>query len=296
MIETLFQDTPTVVLFGILAGVLSVFAYIPYIKDTLAGRTQPQRASWLIWSVLSTIALVSQIHEGAGPSLLFAGVQVSCTVLIFALSSWVGTNNKLRHTDHLIFMAAGLGLVLWYFTNSAAYALAVTISISLLGGAATVLKTYRDPGSETCVTWLISFVASGFALLAVGQLDPMLLAYPMYLLVLYGAILGALGLGRLRERRRHHKGLARGDWSDVPLGQAQMGAVWSDGMGGDLSLQAANKPTPIDHSGTLHHAAANASMIGTKSAPFREAPPTSPPSTSGRPKISAALPGLTDPP
>lgn len=253
MIETLFQDTPTVVLFGILSGVLSIFAYVPYIKDTLAGRTKPQRASWLIWSMLSTIALFSQFHEGAGPSLLFAGVQVTCTLVVFGLSSWVGTNNRLRHTDHLIFMVAGFGLVLWYFTNSAAYALAVTISISLLGGAATVLKTYRDPGSETCITWVVSFVASGCAMLAVGRIDPVLLAYPLYLLVLYGAILGAIFLGRLRNARairavdREVQAIPR----DICGPQTPSG--WSDGSGFEHQLHAANKPTPVAGFSHAHH-------------------------------------------
>lgn len=252
MIETLFQDTPTVVLFGILSGVLSVFAYIPYIKDTIAGRTRPQRASWLIWSVLSTIALVSQIHEGAGPSLLFAGVQVSCTVLVFGLSSWVGTNNRLRHTDHLIFMAAGFGLVLWYFTESAAYALAVTISISLLGGAATVVKTYRDPGSETSVTWVVSFVASGFALLSVGSFDPVLLAYPMYLFVLYGAILAAIGLGRVRLRTLGTAS-ARKDEPVTAQVHPQIVTPWPETSEFEETLHAANKPTPVAGFSEAHH-------------------------------------------
>ena len=69
--------------FGIASGALSTFAYIPYIIDTVARRTQPQRASWLIWSVLGSIALISQIYEGATSSLWFAGVQVSGTIIVF---------------------------------------------------------------------------------------------------------------------------------------------------------------------------------------------------------------------
>lgn len=245
MIEALFLDTPTVVLFGMLAGMLSVCAYVPYIKDTLAGRTQPQRASWLIWSVLSTIALFSQIHEGAGPSLLFASVQVSCTVLIFGLSSWVDTFNTFKRTDYLIFLAAGCGLVLWYLTNSAVYALAVTISISLLGGAATVLKTYRDPNSETAITWLVSFVASGCALLAVGKMDPVLLAYPLYLFVLYGAILAATGLGRLAEAKKRKSTPCRVQTLSLELGTLQPRHGWLDNTDMPEPLHAANQPTPV---------------------------------------------------
>ena len=46
---------------GLAAALLSTCAYIPYIRDTLRGNTQPQRASWLIWSVLGSVAYESQM-------------------------------------------------------------------------------------------------------------------------------------------------------------------------------------------------------------------------------------------
>jgi hypothetical protein len=187
-------------LFGIASGVLSTFAYIPYIIDTAARRTQPQRASWLIWSVLGSIAFFSQVFEGASSSLWFAGVQVSGTIIVFVLSIRVGLGRYLSRSDHAILGAASIGLLLWYLTDNAAYALAITISISLLGGVATVVKAYNDPDSETLITWVVSFVASLCAVLSVGRLDFTLLAYPLYLFTLYLAFIVAIVLGRVRQR------------------------------------------------------------------------------------------------
>lgn len=187
-------------LFGIASGVLSTFAYIPYIIDTAARRTRPQRASWLIWSVLGSIAFFSQVFEGASSSLWFAGVQVSGTIIVFVLSIWVGQGRYLSRSDHAILGAASIGLLLWYMTDNAAYALAITISISLLGGVATVVKAYNDPDSETLITWVVSFVASLCAVLSVGRLDFTLLAYPLYLFTLYLAFIVAIVLGRVRQR------------------------------------------------------------------------------------------------
>lgn len=184
---------------GVAAGVLSTIAYLPYIVDTTAGRTQPQRASWLIWSILGTIAFFSQIYEGATASLWFAGVQVSGTVTVFLLSIWKGQGVYLRKADYLVLAIAGVGLLLWYFTETAAYALAITISISLMGGALTVTKSYARPESETLITWVISLVASICALFAVGKFDPVLLAYPTYLFTLYTLFVGAILLGRRRN-------------------------------------------------------------------------------------------------
>lgn len=183
-------------LFGLLSAALSTVAYLPYIRDTLLKRTQPQRASWFIWSVLGSIAFFSQVYEGATDSLWFAGVQVSGTIIVFVLSIWLGVGGILHKQDRYVLLMAGLGVLAWYMTSTAVYALAITITISLLGGAVTVRKAYIDPQSETLSTWGCSCIASLFALLAVGGGDPVLLAYPAYLFTLNGAIVCAVLMGQ----------------------------------------------------------------------------------------------------
>ena len=200
MLDLLFQGGDPLRLFGIASAVLSIFAFFPYARDTIKGRTQPQRACWLIWSVLGSIALITQVVEGATESLWFAAIQVGWTVAIFILAIWRGTGRFLRAGDEYILAAAAMGLVLWAFTKDAAYALVITISISLLGGLATTVKAYRAPGTETLTTWVVSWVAAACAVVAVGTLDWILLAYPLYLLLLYTGIVVAIMLGRNRRR------------------------------------------------------------------------------------------------
>ncbi|MCV6592647.1 MAG: hypothetical protein OIF48_06830 [Silicimonas sp.] len=139
--------------FGVAAGLLSTFAYLPYIRDTLSGNAQPQRASWLIWSVLGSIAFFSQLYEGAGASLWFAAVQVSGTLLVLLLSVWKGQGAYLRPVDYTVLTCAAVGLFLWYQTETAAWALSITIGVSLLGGFLTVAKSYHMPQTETLTTW-----------------------------------------------------------------------------------------------------------------------------------------------
>ena len=186
---------------GILAGVLSTIAFAPYITDTLRGRTHPQRACWLIWSVLGAISFFSQVYEGATASLWFAGVQVSGTILICLLSIRNGIGAYISSVDIYVLGAAAFGVVMWYMTETSAYALAISIGISLMGGCLTAAKAYKDPDSETLSTWVISFVASLFAIVAVGSLSPILLAYPVYLFTLYSVFICAILLGRRRLDR-----------------------------------------------------------------------------------------------
>lgn len=199
MFESTDQPADVLIYFGILSGILSTFAYVPYVIDTAARRTTPQRASWLIWSVLGSIAFFSQLYEGAGESLWFAGVQVTGTVIVFGLSVRFGVGGFLDRRDCLVLLCAAAGLALWYVTESAVYALAITVSISLLGGSVTVLKAFRDPASETLATWFLSFIAATCAVFSVGALDWVILAYPLYLFTLNGAIVMAVLLGRMKH-------------------------------------------------------------------------------------------------
>ena len=107
----------------------------------------------------------------------------------------------MTRADAVVLTIAAVGIVLWVMTESAVYALLISITISLMGGMLTVQKTYWFPNSETMSTWVMSFIASCFALVAVGSLDWLLLAYPLYLFVLNGAIIGAWVLGRMPEAR-----------------------------------------------------------------------------------------------
>ncbi len=202
--------------FGVASGVLGTIAFVPYIADTLAGRTRPQRASWLIWSILGSIAVMSQIYEGATVSLWFAVVQVGGTIIVFVISIWAGTGRFLSKTDYYILGLASIGLLLWYFTETAAYALAITISISLLGGLATVVKAWHYPHSETLSTWVVALLASCFAILSVGDFNPIIVAYPLYLFTLYLAFIVAICLGRLRQR------IATENNPGTPAGPAMM--------------------------------------------------------------------------
>lgn len=183
---------------GVLSGVLSVLAYLPYACDTWLRRTQPKRASWLIWSILSCISFFSLMYEGASTSLWLVGAQAISTTTIFLLSLTHGAGGFMRGADALVLLSAAAGLGLWALTDTAVYALLISVSISALGGWVTILKSFRYPRSETPVTWAISLFAALLVVVAVGPGNWVLLVYPMYLVTLNAAILLALYLGAYR--------------------------------------------------------------------------------------------------
>lgn len=186
---------------GGIAGLLSIVAFLPYIRDTWRGVTRPDRACWLIWAVLATISGVSHMAEGADGSMFYVSVQVGATLIVFALSFVKGTGRFFRKSNVITLGLAGAGLLSWAVMDTAIYAMMICIAVSALGGIRTAYKAYLDPNSETVMTWGLLIVSAGFGVVSVGVMDAVLLAYPLYLLGLYSAILMAIGAGRLAQQR-----------------------------------------------------------------------------------------------
>lgn len=181
---------------GVLSAVFSVGAFVPYILDTWRGTTRPERATWFIWSILSSLSFATNSYAGAVDSLWFVGAQAGSTVLIFILSLRHGVGGLVKKEDRRVLVAAAFGILLWAMNDNPIWALGISIGVSFLGATVTIAKAYRAPDSETLSTWLISVLAAGLGVVSVGGTDPILLAYPLYLLALYGGIVVAIGLGR----------------------------------------------------------------------------------------------------
>lgn len=199
MIQDIVQNTAVLERAGLAAAALSVYAFWPYIRDIVRNRTRPDRASWLIWALLSVVSLLSQTYEGADASLGFAAIQTGGTVIICLLTFWKSDGMRFRTEDSQVLTATAVGIWLWAEMETAAYSLMVTIGMSCMGAAFTVKKAYLDPDSETMATWVAFFVSALLASLAVGRLDWVLLAYPLYVMGMSGSIIAAILLGRLRN-------------------------------------------------------------------------------------------------
>jgi hypothetical protein len=172
---------------GVLAGLIGVADTLPYIHDTLRGGTRPHRGTWLIWSVLGVVVCLSQRADGASWSLVMAAVQAVSTVIIFLLAIPRGEGGVCR-TDLLMMAVAFGGVTVWLLADEPVVATACVVAADLIGVALMLPKTYRDPDSETLVTFAFASVGGLLAAVAVASADPALLLYPVYYCLANGFI------------------------------------------------------------------------------------------------------------
>lgn len=172
---------------GIAAGLVGIADTLPYVRDILRGSTRPHRGTWLIWGSLAIVVCLSQRADGASWSLVMAATQAVLTTLIFLLALRRGMGGLSARELVMIAIAAG-GVVGWIAADEPIVATACVVAADVIGAAMMVPKTYRDPESETLVTFALASVAGALAAGAVGAYDVSLLLYPVYFCVVNGAL------------------------------------------------------------------------------------------------------------
>ncbi|HSS57329.1 MAG TPA: hypothetical protein VLK59_04930 [Solirubrobacteraceae bacterium] len=166
-------------MFGVLAGVVGVVDTVPYVRDIFRGSTRPHRGTWFIWGLLAIVVCVSQRAEGASWSLVMTGTQAVLTGFIFVLAIRRGEGG-LTAADGILIAIAAAGMVGWVLVDEPIVATACVIVADLIAAAMMVPKVYRDPGSETLMTFVLAGIGGALAAGAVGAVDASLLCYPIY--------------------------------------------------------------------------------------------------------------------
>ncbi len=167
---------------GILSGLVNLAGTLLYIDEIFRRKSVPERATWFVWLILGLVALFSQKSLGATHSLWFVGLQTFGVSLVFLLSLRFGTGG-LAKFDIGVLTLAGLGILLWIVTADPLLSLSMVVIVRVIGMAATIRKTARQPRSEALAPWVLYATSGLLAMLSVGRLDLPLLLYPTYALV-----------------------------------------------------------------------------------------------------------------
>lgn len=185
---------------GIAASVLNLLGYIPYIRDILRGIVKPQRVTWGIWSILTTIAAVNQILNDGGHSSWFFVSTAALVMLTFALSLKYGMGGA-SHLDRVCLALAIVLLVYWLTVQDTRLSTLIAVIIDVIGAIPTLIKTYRHPETETYPQWVLAGIGGLLTMFAVTRLDWALLIYPAYIFIMNGVI---VAIKYWREHQQPH--------------------------------------------------------------------------------------------
>ena len=136
--------------FVYLALVLAAFGAYAYVRDTLRGRTSPNRVSWSLWAVEGILGFGVEIQQHVGLAAymtLMLGL-VPCAIVIASFKNpnavW-----RIGGFDIACGAIAVAGLVFWAFAREPTVALVSFVCADQVAGLPTVRKSWLAPSTET---------------------------------------------------------------------------------------------------------------------------------------------------
>lgn len=180
---------------GMIAGIIAISGYIPYIYSILKGQTQPNRATWFIWTIVGGLLAFSYIAEGDQHSIwlplgyFFGPLITAILSLRYGYAEWT-------RLDTICIIAALISIIPWVFADNANATLIINLLIDMIGSVPTLVKTFREPETEDLLAWAFFFVANTLQLFAIEMWNLASL-YPVYLFVLAASMVIFILRGKL---------------------------------------------------------------------------------------------------
>ena len=190
--------------FAIVGAVIGSMGGLYYLFDTIAGRAQPNRITWLLWGIFPLDIFVAQRAQGVG-ALSRPSFVAGLTPLLVVAASFFNPKayGKTEPRDYYLMAAAIVGIILWAITDNPNVALLFSLLADVLAGIPTLIKSYRHPESESWIGYGISAIGFGISVLAVQTYDFQNTAFVAYIFVmnLTFAVLASRGRTRSQARR-----------------------------------------------------------------------------------------------
>lgn len=176
-------------LFTIVGSLIASLGFIPYLRDTIKGKVRPRLASWTTWSLVTGIATVAAISEGAYTSAWLTGLMtaIEIAILVVALKKGVRDYNWV---DAVCQVLSFVGIVAWLQSSNASYAILFNIIADFFGAVPTFYHAWIKPHDEAWKPFIIDGIGSNITMLAVSEISLVAAGFPLYF-TLMGYTLGA---------------------------------------------------------------------------------------------------------
>lgn len=150
-----------------IAIALTVIGYIPYILNTLKGKTKPHAFSWLIFSLITAIAFFAQIFKGGGVGSWLVGFSALACFVIFILALVKGTR-RFDKLDWTLLLGALFSVVLWMLTSEPLLSVIIVSIIEIIAFLPALRKGYYRPHEETLFTYLVNAIRFTLGIIALS--------------------------------------------------------------------------------------------------------------------------------
>src|SRR3989344_6778655 len=165
---------------GAIAALLALLSSFLYIRDIFRGNTKPHTYTWLIWSIVTTIAFFGQWVSGGGAGSWATGVAAVVTIFTLLLSLKGGYGTKdITNFDKVCLALALVAILPWLLAKSVLWSVLLATAIDLIAFFPTLRKTWHAPRSESLGSMYADAVKHALSTFSMGTYSLITLIYPL---------------------------------------------------------------------------------------------------------------------
>lgn len=140
---------------GLIALSIGVMQLCVYVVSILRKQTKPHLFTWLVWTLLSGIAFLAQLHDHAGPGSWAVGMDAFGCLLIAVLCLKY-RDREITKSDWIALIASLSAVIPWILTKDPLYSVILISIIDVAAFYPTFRKSWFRPHEESLMTYIIS--------------------------------------------------------------------------------------------------------------------------------------------
>ncbi len=153
------------------------------VRSILKGEYKPQRITRLLLFIVTAIFVLTLFSQGDRIGLFLAIPSFIGSTAIFILSIKYGVGGRSK-MDIVTLIGALLSLIVWKVTDNPTLGLYASILTDFIGFSPTLVKSYKEPYTESYLFYGCDVIASFLNLLALRSYLMMDLAFPLYIFLI----------------------------------------------------------------------------------------------------------------
>jgi len=178
----------------IISTLLLLWGGYAYFRDTLAGRTKPNRVSWFLWALAPLVSFSAAFSVDAD---IWASVRVLVGGVVpgvVFLGSFVNRKSywKLTWFDWFCGGLSLTALLFWQLASSPLIAVLLATAANTFASIPTFIKAWNFPETETRLTFITSFLSAVLIIPAIPVWNVANSAFQIGLMLTTGALLVAV--------------------------------------------------------------------------------------------------------
>jgi hypothetical protein len=173
-------------IFGVISGILLLIATTNYMIGVQKAKRDPKKEgqlprplSWLGWTLMMGISLVSQVIDQGfhWNQISMAFSTLSCLVITLLASK----NKSTKPMDYACWILGMICVAIYLATKNALLTTSIAIMADLIVGIPTLHNAWVKPSSERSIAWTWGIAAWTFGVASCIGFDLLLFLFPVYL-------------------------------------------------------------------------------------------------------------------